>query len=387
MRDLGMVYNMLDKPEDAAWRRRILVEVYARSLRRIVDNVLYERVQNGKVTVTDSKKAIMSLFRLVLGGSPDYQKAIELWVHECFPGIKDIPTPECITEGEEYLIESFLRIVCDLLGITWVPKIWENRRNKEFFKNHIDSFAASDIMDLHPRVLEMNLANHSRGYVAMEHKPCTMEDLKASIHYFLLALDREPTNEHTVDRYARACEKLAIEYRKLGRTEEADLLMKKRRYWTMKVCELPDPHPDTLFAGALLMMEDASKLYADRTGADDKRWREPLEEAHKLLLEAWNKNNRHRHIGFMLADVTILLNKKDGERVEETVKRCSDDLLKYTTGKGSNGLYHRFLFSVIAGRREEARQAAAELKEVFIREHPQNAYNVMMFNQITEYLR
>jgi len=386
MRDLGMVYNMLDKPEDAAWRRRILVEVYARSLRRIVEDVLYQRVKDGKVTESDSKDDIMAIFWLVLGGVPEYKKSIELWVRKCFPGIKDIPTPECITGGEDYLVETFLRITSDLLGITWAPKIWENRRNKGFFKDHIKLFAASDIRDLHPRVLEVNLANHSRGYVAMERNPCTVEDLEASIHFFLLALDRQPTNEHTIVRYTRACERLARRYAQIGRTAEADVLMKKRRHWTMKACELPDPDPDTFFAGALLMMEDANALYANRTGTDDIRWREPLGKAHELLLMAWMKDRGHRHIGFMLADVTILLNKVDGEPVEEAIKRCIDDLLDYTTGKGKNGLYHRFLFSVIAGRREEARQAAEELRSAFEREDVQNAYQRMMKKQILEYL-
>jgi len=377
--DLGLVYHLLDKPKDMPWKRRILVEVYARSVRRVVESLLYERVQTARVAISESIDVIKTLFFLILKGDPVYQGTLNKWVDECFPCLKDYPTPACLfsEESEPYLLEAFLTITSNLLGITWENKLWEKRKDKDFFRNPEKSpFCGNAIRDIHPRVLEVNLANHARGLIAMEGEKCEIEDYESSLHHLRLALDRQPSNEHTIDRFARACAKLAVKYKKVGRMEEARVLLLKMKHWIQIACSLPDPHEDTLLSGALMWIEEANEMYAKRTERGPDAWKEPLKSARRLLKKAWEKNSKHRHVGFMLADVKLLL----GSSV--------DDVLRYVTGDGlgKNGLYHRFRFMLMLQEWDEAAATAAQLRKQILEDSRRDPSDENVLKYINDFL-
>jgi len=233
-------------------------------------------------------------------------------------------------------------------------------------------------------MLELNIANHARGVVSMDRngRRGLGKDYESSIQHFELALDRQPTNEHTIDRYCRACkgraqelEKKAEELMKSGRImehdeakKEAKKLRKKGEHWLTKAGTLPDPHEDTWLSLGLMMIEKANKEREklEREKAEDtlddvrmKSYKETersyLERASGYLNNALKKNPAHRHAGFMYVDVMRWLHGDD------IIQKLDYD--KLICRDGANALFHLFCFHCMSKRWGDAVRDACELKE------------------------
>jgi len=307
-------------------------------------------------------------------------QAINDWKKTCFPEFNFDLKLDCLfsKRTENYLLKDFFAILGDLLGITWNPKLLLRLDDEEFFKDIRNNLVSIFVInDLHPRIIELNLANHSRGVVSLDCEDRARRNYEASLYYIRLAFSRQPTNEHTLFRYCLACEKLAIELEKKGRKEEAENMQKRSDHWIDEACELPDPQPNVLLAGGLLNLKRAHDVFSEllhrelesseemkehlKTGLYknllekgleiSEEMKKFLEKAKDLFKKAWDKNKGHPHIGFMLADVMILL----GSDVK--------DVIEYVTGKGNNGLYHRLCFLLQAQQWENAAEVARGLRQ------------------------
>jgi len=427
LRDLGFVHeklyeikesietSMTDKTDEIKklrceqWMHRIEIEVSARAFRRVVDSIMFDRVAKG--IVTDTEVVIASLFNSVIGCSSEDSvdriyiwEKINEWKKECFPGetlrhwdsLKlEQKTLFWDKDEDGCLLGKFIEIASDLLGVFWDWKLWEKRWDKKFFQNSETLPFTVDVVDkIVPRVLEMNLANHVRGVVAMDRAKCAVgKDYDKSLHYFKLALNRQPTNEHSIDRYARACKKRAAELDELAASLEkkaidleenaeersklseaieakryrtdARNLRAKAEHWIEKACSLPDPHEDTFFSGALLMIRKAHDAFSAEIAESDVEKKEKfkttkieyLKKAQEFLEKALHKNKNHRHAGFMLADVMRLL----GVPVKDILIYINSH--EYMKKTGNNGIYHLFCFYMMERMWKEAILCAIDLKE------------------------
>jgi hypothetical protein len=417
LRDISHVYLLLKEEDlnEAAWRRRIVVEVCARSFRRVIETALKSRVEQGKVVESETKMYILSFFTAALVDSDseeikkkkeDLWNSMNKWKNECFPystgkveegggcapvygnpdttakpegkgssdssqdgsGWRNLRLSEaCIYATDDYLLEVFLVVTGELLGITWNPKLWDKIRDRETFRK--TPFSYDLIQDLHPRVLELNIASHARGVVAMDAR----RDYEESLRQLRHALDRQPTNEHTLDRYARACEKcaIALEERHPG-SEEARILREKRKHWIRKACELPDPHPDTYFSRGFLEMEEA-----DRAEGKDERSKK-LKEAQNFFASALEKNPNHSYALFMLEYVKFIQDPHE-YRLED---------MEPEKWKGNNGKYHLFFFLLREQKWVEAAEVAKSLQKR-ITDRPENkrsGYDNEMLTKINEFM-
>jgi len=411
------------------WMKRIEVEACARSFRRVVDSILFEKGQTGELS--DTKLVISILFNNAIAYSKYDEedriaiwKKIREWKDEIFPSViqmeyphgrkvtlshwaklsngrkEDLLSRDCIySDDEGYLLETFLKTVSDLIGIYWDRKLWEQRRNKKFFqRDDIFPFTLEMLDVLYPRVLESNLTNHTRGVLAMDRNKCGLgRDYERSVRHFQLALDRQPTNEHSLDRYRRALKSRAREFDDEARRledsaknrgsetplenaknlrREAAKLRAKADHWIEKACSLPDMQSDTYFSGALLMIEKAHAAF--ECGNIELRNRF-LVAARDMLENALKKDPNHRHAGFMLADVLRWLYdpRKGGNPklqheegiLPEDFDKGGNPVIKYVIdhrilvgeGKGNNAHYHLFVFYLTEKMWKEAIDTAFEL--------------------------
>jgi len=180
-------------------------------------------------------------------------------------------------------------------------------------------------------------------------------DYEESFRQFRDALYRQPSNEHSIDRYARACEGCAkaLEERDRNSTE-ARVLREKRKHWIRKACDLPSPHADTFFSRGFLELEEANQIEVK-----EERLKK-LSEAQEYFVLALKKNPNHRHAGFMLEYVKYI---QDPDGYEPPTKKVE--------WKGNNALYHRFFFLLKVRKWVEAAEVAGKLQAV-ISSHPEN---------------
>jgi len=207
-----------------SWKRRILVEVVARSFRRIVDKKLFHFSSDPDCSMRDSdvKKIIATCFNAALWGGDELHELIwakiNEWKKECFPTLKssdgrdvEVSIRDVLVDGCGYLLESFLWISSNLLGVKWTLALWNNRDKPEYFQNmdrHPVDFV--HVRDVQPRVLELSMAHYAHGVALSEYSREDREaNLEAIIRSFQNALDRQPTDVRTMDRLASSYRALA----------------------------------------------------------------------------------------------------------------------------------------------------------------------------------
>jgi len=366
LRDLGRVYQILDSMENkkidengmkweysAAWKRRILVEIIARSFRRVADRNLFLLSTKPNTSVKDSeiKELITALFNAVLWESPNNREnriwdCMNRWKDECFPTLRtwdDKPVllnrSQLFVHGSEYLLENFLWISSNLLGVKWTFAVWNNRQNVKFFqKEDVKPVDVQHVKEVQPRVLELNMAHHARGVALSEVNPEDREaNLEQIVNSFQNALDRQPSNGHTMDRLARAYKDYAKYLEKRnnpGDRKQIEILRKRSEYLVEMCSKVPDAHEDSLFAYALQLMEKNCKNCVNG-GEPDPQELNNLRRAEGLFETAISKN--HKHSKAMIADLRYFcLHRPIGDVLE---------YLRDVDGKnGSNVGYHSFVY-------------------------------------------
>jgi len=264
LRDLGRVYSIIDSHQEkvddgrlkaryVSWKRRILVEIIARSFRRVVDRALYRFTSRSKRTVQDSdiKKIISCLYNDVLWRNSanrarheEIWKCILEWAGECFPNLKTAHNENVNLSHHDILmrgnhLETFLYVSSYLLGVKWSRILWDNRREVTYFKQSRNyPFDPSYIESVQPRVMELNMAYHSRGVVEYErafrrqrnadaeemqgsdsgrkkkYSGLSIEEAERVAGLFEKAVDCQPANQRSMDRLARSYDLLIEVLRK-----------------------------------------------------------------------------------------------------------------------------------------------------------------------------
>ena len=371
---LGYVYHLL-KPE-SRWRRRILVEVAARSFRRVVHKILRRYVKKGDVHMSEVKKRIAASFNYVLGKNEGTEEKkmwglMNTWKDECFPSFsvdaerwRDEFFPELeLTEvtlkradiiinadaKKDVMLGNFLWVSSELLGVRWEPALWNAIQYPSYFDTHDEPFDAPLLRAVHPRVMEMNIAHHSLGVAQMSSDSGdeTKTGLKAAVRSLKQALDRQPTNEHTLDRLARVYQGLAS---MKGQSEQLrDEYLLKAKYLLEMAKNVPRPHADSLFAWALHCLTSPEAGDANREAQ--------LEEAANTFELAKISDPIHRHAGMMRADVEYLGLGAD----PKTVVKC----VEHQEGQeeGCNLLHHRFVYQCLANQWDAAAETAGMLRK------------------------
>ena len=359
--DLGWVFYLL--PPESPWRRRILVEVAARSFRRVVNNVLRGYVSTGDVHMSEVKKKIAELFNDVLGTKKNtgeqgkkVWECMNAWKNECFPSLSDVTLKRehIIQDGEErdYMLGNFMWVASELLGVAWEPALWNNIQEPLYFNTHAEPFTAALVRDVHPRVMEMNIAHHAQGVAQMSsdrESDDSKAALEAAMRSLKQALDRQPTNEHTLDRLARVYSGLAA---KKGQPEELRAEYELKAEYLLKMAkDVPKPHADSLFAWGLHLL---TSLKDDADEATKKR---AFEEARESFKKALAADPDHRHAGMMLADVEFLGLGYEAGVVLEHLKAHGGQ-------EGCNLLHHRLVFQCLNKQWEDAAETAAKLRQL-----------------------
>jgi len=263
-----------------------------------------------------------------------------------------------------------------LLGVKWTLALWNNRTNPAFFmdKKRIP-FGVQHVREVQPRVLELNMAHHAHGIalsgISKEDRNANLETI---ISYFQNALDRQPTNVHTMDRLARSYRDLAgyLEEKERKRAERADeqkkkgsdevtifdeavkerirVLRKRADYLVEMSSKVPGADMDSLFAyGLQLMQKNCKNCVGGKPSPEEY---DMLIKAQELFEQAISLG--HTHSKIMLADLRYLCLKTGEAGAFEAVQSIDGE-------QGCNAGFHKFVYSLLNGKIKEATDAACSI--------------------------
>jgi len=288
---------------------------------------------------------------------------INCWKDECFPTLKNrdggdvnLSIDDLLNvEGSEYLLESFLWVSSDLLGVKWMPSLWNKRREPKYFmKEGVKPFNTQHVKEVLPRVLELNMAHHAHGVALSELREDKEANLETIIHYFQDALDRQPTNGHTMDRLARSYKDFADYLEKIKtpgdiEMEERIRILRMKSEYLIEMCsKVPDPHEDSLFSYALLLMKK-NCIHCVNGGTPTPEEQEKLLEAERLFEAAIAKN--HRHSQAMISDLRYFCLHRPIDSVLEHLKKVDGT-------SGCNVGFHAFVYLLLKREWERAAEIA-----------------------------
>lgn len=217
LRELGEVHNLLDPR--SSWRQRIIVEVAARSFRRIVNKEWRWLVQRGVVAKQAIISVLVGFLNYVVGPSKDNPlenrktiwRCMNAWKDECFPSLKDIKiSRDDIVQRETKSLEIFLSVVSELLGVKWNEEPWCQKGGGWAFASKSEPFDCSLVRSVGPRIIEMTLVHNARSFV-----PVVPGTEKETINQLRQALSRDPRNSHLLNSLAEV-------YGELLKSQEAE---------------------------------------------------------------------------------------------------------------------------------------------------------------------
>lgn len=208
LRELGDVYNLLCPC--SPWRQRIIVEVAARSFRRIINSEWSWLVEAGALSDQAIASVVIKWLNMCLGHlNKDHDTVWNLmneWKDKCFPALgemtlsrEDIMKPEIASFG------TFMSVVSELLGITWNEEPWLQKSCSELFFSNPKPFECSMIHSVKPRVTEMMLVHEIRGFMfsSFGHEKEVIKELRS-------ALARDPRNVFLLNSLAEVYGRLAV---------------------------------------------------------------------------------------------------------------------------------------------------------------------------------
>ena len=385
LRYLGDVYDKLadlDSPHARDWQQRIKVEVAARSFRRVADALLRQGAEKRSVLASQTRSVVLQLYNCALStidehGHRKVWERINEWAQSRFPAgmvsganlesesddddyddynddkeddkekVESRDTWETVVlsrddvlvEGKEYLLECFLATTSELLGAPLAPELWARRRNLEYFRDARRlPFDVTLVGSLHPRVVRMNMAEHAQAMALYCTLDCSEENARKIAELFKRALERQPTNPKTIESLARAYNTLA---RKVAekRPDEAEQLREREKYLLERGLKVPEVPGYIELAVGLLCAE---RYYCGDTSAAG--------ECEERLRNAIEKKDQHAPIA--LADFLYHTGRISASQAADLVKDMT----------GINGLNHRMVFSILAGRWGDAVVAAEAIK-------------------------
>ena len=210
--DLGEVHNLL--APCSPWRQCIIVEVTARSFRRVVNSEWFSSVQAGTLTEQKRISIAVKCFNLALATAKDSPNSSDemIWnkinnsKDEHFPALSGVTiSRENIVEPETKSFQTFMKVASQLLGITWKEEPWVQESSETSFFSKSKPFECSMVLSVVPRVKEMSLVYRIRSST-----PSDWNDEKETIKDLHNALAREPRNCHLLKCLAWVYELLLV---------------------------------------------------------------------------------------------------------------------------------------------------------------------------------
>lgn len=243
VRYLGLVYARLwEKHRDSDWCCRVAAEIVARSLRKIINERLREDIRCQTHTEFGTAKYITETLNSMFRGEPEIWRRINDDIHGRFIfkkkgysfehdfSIRDISPVEIVRrregfEGvrpEDVTGRGFgpvvvMKLLSTFLGLTWYNDVWNAFVNDPTFFESREPFSSQALLEIRPRVKQMNIAYHANG-VVMERFFHNLRDQKKSgkisaipmyavnsvLSSYFDGLQSTPSSSATLRRYMKA---------------------------------------------------------------------------------------------------------------------------------------------------------------------------------------
>ena len=228
LHELGDVHNLLDRR--SPWRQRILVEVTARSFRRVVNSEWRWLVETGAVSKQAVISVLIDFLNFTLGEFKDSTSkssnaiwyCINVWKDECFPALKGVMVSrETIMQPKS--LEMFMDIISELLGVTWNEEPWLHESDVKSFISKSKPFEFSLVQSVNPRVIEMSLVYMVRSLMF-----ASLGNEKDALKELHKALARHPKNPVLLKSLAGVYERLVSQEECRSMESSSDYSIKQK---------------------------------------------------------------------------------------------------------------------------------------------------------------